>query len=64
MNGFPSRWSFNLSNTNLTHESLVKTLNALPTTETALTLTIGSVNMQKLTATEIAIATAKGWTVA
>lgn len=48
----------------LTHESLMNIINGLPTVETAQTLTVGTVNTAKLTENEIAIATAKGWTVA
>lgn len=49
---------------NLSHESLLRLFNVLPTVEATQTLTIGNVNTAKVTAEEIAIATAKGWTVA
>lgn len=50
---------------NLTHESLINILNALPNTSTAdRTLTIGETNIAKLTDAELAIGTNKGWTIA
>lgn len=49
---------------NLTHDSLMKVINSLPTVQTSQTLTLGSVNLGRLSSEEIAIATAKGWTVA
>ena len=48
----------------LTAESLVRILNALPTLSAAKTITLGTLNKNKLTADQIAIATNKGWTVA
>lgn len=48
----------------LTHQSLVNILTVLPTVTAARTITLGQTNKNKLTAEEIAIATAKGWTVA
>lgn len=48
---------------NLSHASLMRILNSLPTVTTAQTLTLGTVKA-RLTAEEIAIATEKGWTVA
>lgn len=48
----------------LTHDSLMKVINSLPTVQTTQTLTLGSPNLERLSAEEIAIATAKGWTVA
>lgn len=39
-------------------------LNALPTVTSTKTITIGTINIRKLTAEQIAIATNKGWTVA
>lgn len=48
---------------NLSHDSLIRIINALtPVTETQ-TLTIGATNLAKLTEDEIAVATGKGWTV-
>lgn len=47
---------------NITHDSLIFMLNALPTTQTALTLTLGTYNLGKLSAAEKQIATDKGWT--
>lgn len=56
----------NISN-NLTHDSLLETINNLADLnalgKSSQTLTIGSVNKAKLSADEIAIATAKGWSV-
>ena len=48
----------------LTHDSLVRIINCLPTVETSKTLTLGQTNSLKLTSAEIAVATQKGWTVA
>lgn len=47
----------------LSHESLLNVIAALEPTETTMTLTIGSKNLAKLTESEIAVATEKGWTV-
>ena len=50
----------------LTHETLIKILNALydySTSEDTYTLALGSANLAKLTDEEIAIATNKGWNV-
>lgn len=56
--------SFKFSGCNqLSHESLLNVIAALEATEDALTLTIGSTNLAKLTEEEIAVATEKGWTV-
>ena len=60
--------SLNLSNSSkLTHQSLINVINNLyDLTANGLsgqTLTLGSTNMAKLTADEIAIATNKGWTI-
>lgn len=56
--------SFAFTNCNsLSHESLLNVIAALEATENALTLTIGSTNLKKLTEEEIAVATEKGWTV-
>ena len=48
---------------NLSKQSLLNVINCLCTTTNTLKLTLGSTNMAKLTDAEIAIATAKGWTV-
>lgn len=48
----------------LTHDSLMSVINHLGTITTALTLTLGDTNLAKLTDTEKAIATQKGWTLA
>ena len=56
--------SFKFTNCDrLSHESLLNVIAALEATENALTLTIGSKNLQKLTEEEISVATEKGWTV-
>ena len=55
--------NWNISDcTRLTHDSLINLINALYTTNVTRTCTIGTTNRNKLTAEEIAIATAKGWT--
>ena len=48
---------------NLSKDSILNIINRLCETTNALKLTLGSTNMAKLTDAEIAIATAKGWTV-
>lgn len=48
----------------LSRESLISIFTNLPTVSSTKTITIGNQNLAKLTAGEIAIATAKGWTVA
>lgn len=51
--------------TKLTHASLISVINALQSkTSGTWTLTLGTTNLAKLTATEKAIATGKGWTLA
>ena len=55
--------SFEADSTSLTHDSLMSIINNLATVTTTQTLTLGSTNLAKLTAEEIAIATNKGWTV-
>lgn len=47
--------------TRLTRQSLVNVLNALPKTGRNYTLTLGTTNLNKLTASDRAIATNKGW---
>lgn len=49
--------------TKLSHQSLLNIIDALPTVTDTKTLTLGAVNKAKLTADEIAVAEAKGWTV-
>lgn len=57
--------SFDLSQcAMLTHQSLVDLFGALPTVDTAQTVTLGAANINKLSPEEIAVATGKGWTVA
>ena len=48
---------------NLTVESLIDIINNLATVSTTQTLTLGAVNLAKLTTEQIQIATNKGWTV-
>ena len=48
----------------LTHDSLMSIINALMTTSTTYTLTLGIENLAKLTDAEKAVATQKGWTLA
>lgn len=48
---------------NITREALVDLINSLGTPSTQKTLTIGATNLAKLTAEDIAIATAKNWVV-
>ena len=52
------------TNPKLTKESLLSILNNLPTISSTKTVTLGSTNLAKLTASDIKIATDKGWTVA
>jgi len=61
-------WTLTRS-TKLTHDSLMNVINALAdystdTSGTAHTLTLGATNLAKLTDTEKAIATSKGWSLA
>ena len=56
--------SFNISfSTNFTKEALVEILNNLATITTTQTLTMGATNLAKLTDSDKAIATDKGWTI-
>lgn len=48
---------------NLSKQSLLNIINCLCDNKSGLTLTLGGTNMAKLSDSEIAIATAKGWTV-
>ena len=58
-------YSLDISNyRSLSKESLLKIIDCLCDNASDLTLRLGSKNMAKLTEAEIAIATAKGWTVA
>ena len=57
-------YSLNLSlYPNLSKQSLLNVINCLCTTTETLQLTLGSVNLSKLSADEIKIATDKGWSV-
>ena len=61
--GYSASLSFS-TNPKLTKESLLSILNNLPTISSTKTVTLGSTNLAKLTASDIKIATDKGWTVA
>lgn len=50
------------TSTLLTVESLVKIFEALPTLTTSVKLTVGTVNLSKLSDSQKALATSKGWT--
>ncbi len=64
-NGYPVSINVNYVNYYcLSVESLVSIINKLPTVTAARTLTLGVAHRNKLTAEQIAVATAKGWTVA
>lgn len=52
------------SSTMLSHDSLIRVINNLDTVTTATTLTLGTINLAKLTDDEKAVATGKGWTLA
>lgn len=57
-----SNWGLSYC-TKLSVDSLVNVLNALPSTTTSKTITIGTTNLAKLTEEQKAIATGKGWTI-
>lgn len=74
LNGAPSvvnlKWGTGYSvslkfdqQTKLTRDSLLSILNNLPTVSSTQTLTLGSVNLSKLSSSDISIATNKNWTV-
>jgi len=52
------------ASTMLSHDSLIRVINNLDTVTTATTLTLGAINLAKLTDEEKAMATTKGWTLA
>ena len=63
--GLPLKVSHSYSNSRmLSPESLVAIVTALPTITSTATLTLGTVNLNKLTNEQKAIATQKGWTLA
>ena len=65
LKGFVYYKSFKLNDsTHMPTENLVEVLTNLPTVSETQTITLGSTNLSKLTSEQIAIATAKGWTVA
>lgn len=50
--------------TKLTHDSLMNVINSIQTVTTPETLTLGGVNLAKLSDEEKKVATDKGWTIA
>ena len=63
--GIIGQGGFNVSSCNkLTHDSLMNIINVLKVSDTAMTCTLGTTNLRKLTDAEKAIATQKGWTLA
>ena len=52
------------NNSRLSHDTLVRMIDALLPTSTTLTMTVGATNLSKLTTEEIAKAREKGWTLA
>ena len=64
-NGMPATVNHSYSNTlKLTPQSVINILNALPSVTGTKTITLGQNNKLKVTASDIAVATQKGWTVA
>ena len=64
-NGMPATVDHSYSTTTrLTPQSVIAILNKLPSVSSAKTITLGQVNKLKVTASDIAVATQKGWTVA
>lgn len=62
--GYPANSNVNISSWGrISRQSLLNIIDRLPETQTTLTLTLGW-HANRLTAAEIAVATAKGWTVA
>lgn len=60
----PGGWTIDLQNGKMTHNSLVEMINSLPLAATAATISIpGNPGASELTDEEIAVATAKNWTV-
>lgn len=60
----PGGWTIDLTYTALGHDALVEMINSLPTATTAATITItNNPGASQLTDAEIAVATAKNWTV-
>ena len=62
-NSFEGNSNVIINSTSLTVNSLLSLFNALITTSTSRTITIGSTNLAKLTPEQIKIATDKNWTV-
>ena len=60
--GYSASLSFS-TNPKLTKESLLSILNNLPQVSSTKTLTLGSINLAKLSSSDITIATGKNWTV-
>ena len=60
----PGGWTINLSSASLSHTALVEMIASLPTATAAATITIsGNPGASELTDAEIAVATAKNWTI-
>lgn len=61
----PGGWTINLTSGKMSHNALVEMVNSLPAATKAATITItGNPGADQLTEAEIAVATAKNWTVA
>ena len=52
---------FAIENTNVSHDSLIRVLNSIPTVTESRSLKLGNTNIAKLTDEEKKIATDKGW---
>ena len=60
----PGGWTIDLSHTRMCHDALVAMITSLPTAATAATLTLtNNPGASELTDAEIAVATAKNWTI-
>lgn len=60
----PGGWTIEITSSRLSHQALVEMINSLPTATAAATITItGNPGASELTDEEIAIATAKNWTI-
>lgn len=60
----PGGWTIDAASSKMSHKALVNMINSLPTAAAAATITItGSPGASELTEAEIAVATAKNWTI-